>query len=568
MLRSLRSIYLLGDCLGPLCVTGEGTIPPTPLAQRSVNWVTGDVVTQRTAARLRLHVEEVPKVKSPRLDEVHSLRGLCDSFRRITGWSLQCRAEGPTAGHAIWSRSIGQAEGDRPCVVSMDSGGGFTGGNRVLSDARCSQEAAQDLAAAIADLLQELHQTRCALWQREAELAAGVPVMPHPDEQTHLAERLESVLKAGAQAVGCQAAAIYLLDDATRKLKLRACWGLPRSRFVDSPRPLRGATADLEALIGHAVVVRNAELLPNWQIPEEFRSAVCVPISSPTTPFGTLWTFCDHGRDFSVDETNLIEIVAGRIAADLERAVLLNQTLKLRSLARQLTHAAQWQQHRLPRIKPMLPGWDLSGWTAQSGALGRRLPRLVRLARRGLGGCRGRCSGKDVRVGVDDRDAAHGALRHAAYGHTVQQVAERINETLWTASVGDQFASLFYANVQPETGAIEHVAAGHVYAAVVGDSLRTLAPSDALPLGTQPDGDYAAVSDRLERGEMLVAISEGVHRSLRGTRERVLWRLFQTHRELDADELIRKTRAFLDRQSHEGGVDDQTILVVKRLATP
>ena len=226
------------------------------------------------------------------------------------------------------------------------------------------------LAVAIADLLQELQQTRCALWQREAELAAGVPVMAHPDEQMHLAERLESVLKAGAQAVGCQAAAIYLLDDATRKLKLRACWGLPRSRFADSPRPLRGATADLEALIGHAVIVRNAELLPNWQIPEEFRSAVCVPISSPTTPFGTLWVFCDHGRDFSVDETNLIEIVAGRIAADLERAVLLNQTLKLRSLARQLTHAAQWQQHRLPRIKPMLPGWDLSGWTAQAGALG------------------------------------------------------------------------------------------------------------------------------------------------------------------------------------------------------
>jgi hypothetical protein len=65
-----------------------------------------------------------------------------------------------------------------------------------------------------------------------------------------------------------------------------------------------------------------------------------------------------------------------------------------------------------------------------------------------------------------------------------------------------------------------------------------------------------------------VAISEGVHRALRGTRERVLWRLFQTHRELDADELIGKTRAFLDRQSHEAGIEDQTILVVKRLATP
>lgn len=525
-------------------------------------------MTQRTAAHLRLHVEEGPKIKSPRLEEVGSLHGLCDSFRRITGWSLQCRAEGSLTAHTIWSRAIGQTNGDRPCVISIDSSGGFTGGNRLLSDERCSQEAAQDLAAAIADLLQELHQTRCALWQREAELAAGVPVMPHSDEHTHLAERLESVLKAGAQAVGCQAAAIYLLDDATRKLKLRACWGLPRSRFVDSPRPLRGATADLEALIGHAVIVRNAELLPNWQIPEEFRSAVCVPISSPTTPFGTMWTFCDHGRDFSVDEANLIEIVAGRIAADLERAVLLNQTLKLRSLARQLTHAAQWQQHRLPRIKPMLPGWDLSGWTAQAGALGGDFHDWFILLDGDLAVAVGDAQGKMFESGLTTA-TLHTALRaHASYGHTVQQVAERINETLWTASVGDQFASLFYANVQPETGAVEHIAAGHVYAAVVGDSLRTLAPSDALPLGTQPDSDYAAISDRLERGEMLVAISEGVHRALRGTRERVLWRLFQTHRDLDADELIRKTRAFLERQPHEGGVEDQTILVVKRLATP
>lgn len=453
-------------------------------------------------------------------------------------------------------------------MVSMNSGGGFPGGNRVVSDACCSQELAQQLAAAIADLLQELHQTRCALWQREAELAVGVPVTPHPDEHTHLAERLETVLKAGAQAVGCQAAAIYLLDDSTRQLKLRACWGLPKSRFVDSPRPLRGATADLEALVGHAVVVRDAELLPNWQIPEEFRSAVCVPISSPTIPLGTLWMFCDHGRDFSVDETNLIDIVSGRIAADLERAVLLNQTLRLRSLARQLTHAAQWQQHRLPRIKPMLPGWDLSGWTAQAGALGGDFHDWFVLHGGDLAVAVGDAQGKMFESGLTTA-TLHTALRaHAAYGHSVQRVAERINETLWTASVGDQFASLFYANVQPETGAIEHVAAGHVYAAVVGDSLRTLAPSDTLPLGTQPDSDYAAVSDRLERGEMLVAISEGVHRSLRGTRERVLWRLFQTHRDLDADELIRKTRAFLDRQSHEGGVDDQTILVVKRLATP
>lgn len=524
-------------------------------------------MTRKTSTHLRLHVEEHPRAERPQLDEIRSLRGLCDAFQRATGWSLTFHRDSAASSHATWSRAIGGVTGADQCVLSLDCEGQATSGARLFSEEGCEQDPAQGLAASIADILQELQQTRCALWQREAELAVGIPVTPHPDEQAHLAERLEAVLKAGAQAVGCQASAVYLLDDATRKLKLRSCWGLPKSRFVDPPRPLRGAAADLEALVGHAVILRDSELLPHWQIPEEFRSAACVPVSSPTTPFGTLWMFCDRRRDFDADETNVIEIVAGRIAADLERTVLLNQTLQLRSLARQLSHAAQWQQHRLPRIKPLLPGWDLSGWTAQAGALGGDFHDWFVLFGGKLAVAVGDSQGKMFESGLTTA-TLHTSLRaHAAYPHSAQQLAERINETLWTASVGDQFASLFYGTIQPETGVVESVAAGHVYAAVVGDSLRTLAAAETLPLGTQPDSEYVTVTDRLERGETLIVVSEGVHRALRGTRDRVLWRFFQTNRGLEADELIRKARTFLDRQSHSQDVDDQTILVVKRLPT-
>ncbi len=527
----------------------------------------GYVVTRSTASHLRLHVEESPGPKRTQLDEIHSLRGLCDAFQHVTGWSLHCRRGPPSASNPIWSRAIGAGDDAEPCVVSLEQAGGFADRACLSSDESLDVEAAQGLAGSIADLLQELQQTRTALWHREAELAVGVPVTPHPDEQTHLAERLESVLKAGAQAVNCQAAALYLLDEATRKLKLRSCWGLPKSRFTDPPRTLRGAAADLEALVGHAVILRDTELLPHWQIPEEFRAAACVPVSSPTTPFGTLWMFCDRCRDFTVEETNLIEIVAGRIASDLERTVLLGQTLQLRSLARQLTHAAEWQQHRLPRIKPLLPGWSLSGWTAQAGALGGDFHDWFVLPGGQLAVAVGDSQGKMFESGLTTA-TLHTALRaHAAYPHTAQQLAERTNETLWTASVGDQFASLLYGIIQPDTGALDSVAAGHVYAAVVGDSVRTLAAAETLPLGTQPESEYVAASDRLQRGEMLVVVSEGVHRTLRGTRERVLWRLFQANRDLDPHDLILKARAFLDRQPTERGCDDQTMLVVKRLAT-
>ena len=33
----------------------------------------------------------------------------------------------------------------------------------------------------------------------KAELAAGVPLVPHPEEKQHLASRLQAVLRAGAE---------------------------------------------------------------------------------------------------------------------------------------------------------------------------------------------------------------------------------------------------------------------------------------------------------------------------------------------------------------------------------
>ena len=126
-----------------------------------VGW-TGDAVTRKTATHLRLHVEESPRVKPPQLDEIRSLQGLCEAFQRVTGLSLQCGRNGCHGRACVWSRSIGEATGAERCVVSLDNASEFSAGTRLLSDEVCDQETAQELAASIADLLQELQQTRCA----------------------------------------------------------------------------------------------------------------------------------------------------------------------------------------------------------------------------------------------------------------------------------------------------------------------------------------------------------------------------------------------------------------------
>ncbi|MCL4201559.1 MAG: SpoIIE family protein phosphatase [Pirellulaceae bacterium] len=518
-------------------------------------------MTQKIPSYLKLHIESAaPRDHEPR-EDIPGLNRLCEAFHEATGLTLEVSAKDTSAPAPL---RLSAALDDDARLTSqqrqLDSPDGRKQEHRELT-------AFESLAASIQDILQQFQQTRVALWHREAELAAGVPVTQHPDEQLHLAARLEAVLKAGARSVGCQASAAYLLDETSRHLKLRACWGLPKSRFLDPPRPLRGAAADLEALVGHAVVLEDTALLADWNVPEEFRSAACVPISTPTTPLGTLWVYCDHPREFTTEESSLLEIVSGRIAADLEREMLLQQTLDVRSIQRQLRYASQWQDNRLPRIKPMLNGWQIAGRTTQGDHLGGDFHDWFVLPDGALAVVVGDAQGKLVEAGLTAA-ALHTAVKaHANYRHSAQQLVERVNETLWAASAGDQFASLFYALLQPDTGRLECAAAGHVYASAVGRQLRPLAAAEESPLGTQPDAVYPVQIEHLEPNDSLVVFSEGYKRSLKPGKAKTLWRLVDRHHDLSADDLTDRLEEFAVQNARDDAAEDRTLLVIKRSKT-
>ena len=187
------------------------------------------------------------------------------------------------------------------------------------------------LAETLATTLGENYRWRAELVAREAELAvAATPNGESTDESARLAARLRDVLKTGAKALGgFDAAALYLLDDETTRLKIRALWGLPTDRLLDPPRPLRGARADVEALLGSAVVLNEAYLAEAWKAPEDFDCSLCVPVASETTILGTIWFFSNQKREIETRELETLELIAGRIVAELEKEKLRQETERL-----------------------------------------------------------------------------------------------------------------------------------------------------------------------------------------------------------------------------------------------
>lgn len=263
---------------------------------------------------LRLLTAE-PEPAEPAAQDWAALDGLCLALEPFLGARLAREPGPPARGSGAWPLDAGPGGGDWRLAMETYA-------------ARPKQAKERRRAgAALAELWNRLAATRTELWRREAELAAGVPVAAHAEERQHLAERLQAVLRCGARVLGCQAAAIYLLDAGTTELKLRASWGLPFDRHLAPARPLEGAVADLEAMAGHAVVVDDLALAAMWSVPEKCGAALCVPLSTPMAILGTLWLFSREPRGFNDDQTEIAEIVAGRVAADLERTMLLGACL-------------------------------------------------------------------------------------------------------------------------------------------------------------------------------------------------------------------------------------------------
>lgn len=457
---------------------------------------------------LKLHFGEEMTAETEPLSKFSGLDALKSTFEVATGWTLSFR-ESCELRQARKSGNSNATVRNRGKLRIDDMSALLPAGKTAAHRGHCDK-----LVEAFNTILGELDRTRHELWKREAELATAVPVIPHREEDEHLAIRLEASLKCAADSVDACAAALYVLDDATSTLKMRSCWGMSSNKLVEPPRALKGAVADLEALVGHAVVLEDTSLLPNWNPPEEYPSAVCVPVSSSTVPLGTLWVFGHQIRDYNDRETNLIEMVAGRIAAELERTAALQQGTNARKMGQQISLGSDWQHDRLPNIVPMLDDWEVSGWTQQSDDIGGDFHDWTILPSGELALTVGDAQGAMIESGLTAATLQTAVKSHGCYRHNPQQMLGRVNETLWTSGLGDQFASLFYAAVNSETGDMQLSVAGSIGVVVLGIRPLCVWDEESLFLGVEPDTYYPFKSVTVQRGDIVVIYSEGVRHAL------------------------------------------------------
>jgi serine phosphatase RsbU (regulator of sigma subunit) len=294
------------------------------------------------------------------------------------------------------------------------------------------------------------------------------------------------------------------LDTATTQLKLRSTWGLPPRRLTEPARPLQGAIADLEALTGHAVVLKDDALIDYFRTPEPCAAAVCVPVSTPSTVLGTLWIFSQEKRDFSDKQVNLLEIIAGRVAGELERDALLGEALPAHDRMQQSRAVERLVSSRLTQFAPHIPGWDLAAQTDQPGGCAGSFCDWLQFPDAALAIAIADANGVDGEAGFVAQAIRSAIRAHAMYQTCPAQLLNRVNQTLWCASGTDPFAAAMVGTVDPASGMVRCATAGNVLVLLLSSGKCTSFFKPELPLGVQPNAAYELREIALAPGDVLI----------------------------------------------------------------
>lgn len=455
-----------------------------------------DGVSTPRSNLLRVHRDEPPPAPAPKLAAGLTVARIAEALERATGWSLRAGAQGDRPPRqAAWKKEVPGSDARSAQSLWLEPARGISPTCRAI-DIAC-------LGEAIFGLLADLHSARTTIWQREAELATHIPVVIPCDDEAKLAKRLAAVLRGTAEAIGCQAAGLYVLDDATTELKLRSAWGLPTSRLSEPARSLRGATADLEALLGHAVALDTAAMVSRWNAPEDFGAAVCVPIATASTPLGTLWTFSREERPFSDAETNLLELSAGRLAVELEREVLVREKTTSRRRDLRQEQLADRLRQRLPQPGPHSAAWEVTGWTS-AGDMRTSFHDWQVLGDDTVSIAIGAAMGEDLPAVFTTESLLTSLRSHRQYRHGAGTLLERVAREAYASSTGGEEAILGYARLSPHSSRVTFAGAGPTRAVIIRRESVQIVGGETPLLGHEPPEARREFARVLHPGEMVI----------------------------------------------------------------
>ncbi|MBM3319690.1 MAG: SpoIIE family protein phosphatase [Candidatus Eisenbacteria bacterium] len=253
----------------------------------------------------------------------------------------------------------------------------------------------------------------------------------------------------------------------------------------------------------------------------EERAAVLLPLFARSERIGFLLLGRKtNGEDYSPEELDLLRSLAAQIALAAENFELFEEKLEKQKLEEQIGVARRIQEGLLPRVFPETPGLrlaarirfclDVAGdyYDVLSLHDGRTLLAIGDVAGKGIGAA----------LLMSNLQASLRTIKDLEI--SLADAVRRINGLIRENTPPDLFITFFVAIIDPRSGAVSYVNAGHNLPVLVrSDGRVERLGLGGIPLGILPDAPYEEGRTALKRGETLLLFTDGVSEAMRPTDE-------------------------------------------------
>ena len=225
----------------------------------------------------------------------------------------------------------------------------------------------------------------------------------------------------------------------------------------------------------------------------------------------------------------LLDALSRQVQASLENRFLLKQSLEKQRMEQDIAVAASIQQRILPSALPEITGYSLAGINIPSKSVGGDYYDCIPLRDGRYLLVIADVSGKGIPAAllVSSLHAYLSAYLESAF--SLVDIAVRLNTAIHHASTDDKFITAFFGLLDPASGAVECVNAGHntIYCRRADGEVVDLCKG-GIPLGMLDLGlPYESEQISLATGDRLLLYTDGIPEAQNGAQE-----LYDTHHPL------------------------------------
>jgi len=390
-----------------------------------------------------------------------------------------------------------------------------------------------------------------------------------------LDELLRNILRALQKVVDFQAGGVYLIDDKTEDVESITSIGYDPVLEKDLGLKIGQGIVGTVARTGEAEKVcdvANDDRYINAR--PETKSEIVVPVVTDERMIGVINLESDRIDGFTDEDLEILTTFASQAAISIDRARMHKYILEQKKIEEQLSIARTIQKTFLPKQVPKIPGYDIWGTNIPSGEVGGDYYDFIDIVDNQLGITIADVSGKGIPAALIMASFRASLIAEIRNNYAIRSICHKVNNLLCESLEPENFVTAIYGVLDTKNSIFTFSNCGHNPGLLLrtGGGIENLSEGGIL-MGIRPNSQYEERPVYIAPGDTLCFFTDGVTEAedARGEQfetDRVIEIIEQT-RDLPAArigaKIIKAVRDFADK---DYGMDDLTLIIIKRTASP